>query len=80
MAIIYDKKERIACLTINRPEAMNALDAGTWQEIFEAIEDSAPNKQQRLLTNFFNLFLVSNIYMIESRKPLAKAGSELNWW
>ena len=39
MAIIYDKKDRIACLTINRPEALNAMDHTTWREIFAAIED-----------------------------------------
>ena len=39
MPIIYDKKDRIACLTINRPEALNAMDHTTWQEIFAAIED-----------------------------------------
>jgi len=39
MAIIYDKKDRIAYLTINRPEAMNAMDHTTWQEVLGAIED-----------------------------------------
>ena len=29
MAIIYEKKDHIAYLTINRPEAMNALDIPT---------------------------------------------------
>jgi len=39
MAIIYDKKDRIAYLTINRPEALNAMDYITWREVFAAIED-----------------------------------------
>ena len=39
MAIIYDKKDRIAYLTINRPEALNAMDHATWQEVLAAIED-----------------------------------------
>jgi len=39
MAIIYDRKGRIAYLTFNRPEALNALDYTTWQEIFASIED-----------------------------------------
>ena len=39
MAIIYEKKDRIAYLTINRPEALNAMDVTTWRELFEAIED-----------------------------------------
>jgi len=39
MRIIYDKKDKIAYITINRPEAMNALDATGWQELIAAIED-----------------------------------------
>lgn len=39
MAIIYEKKDRIAYLTINRPEALNALDTITWREMFGAIDD-----------------------------------------
>ncbi len=39
MAIIYQKKERIAYLTINRPEVMNAFDPQTLEEIFQASED-----------------------------------------
>ena len=39
MAIIYDRKGRIAYLTINRPEALNVLDSTTLQEIFVSIED-----------------------------------------
>lgn len=36
MAIIYEKKDHLACLTINRPEAMNALDIPTWVEMDDA--------------------------------------------
>lgn len=39
MAIIYEKKDRIAYLTINRPEALNALDTTTWREMFGAIDE-----------------------------------------
>ena len=39
MAIIYEKKDRIAYLTINRPEALNAMDHATWQGVLAAIED-----------------------------------------
>jgi enoyl-CoA hydratase/carnithine racemase len=39
MAIIYEKKDKIAYLTINRPEALNALDVPTWREVFAAIDD-----------------------------------------
>ncbi len=39
MGIIYEKKDRIAYLTINRAEALNALDTTTWGELFGAIDD-----------------------------------------
>ena len=43
MAIIYEKKDHIAYLTINRPEAMNALDIPTWVEMDDACEDFHQN-------------------------------------
>ncbi len=39
MAIIYEKKGRIAYITLNRPDAMNALDATTFSELSEAWTD-----------------------------------------
>jgi enoyl-CoA hydratase/carnithine racemase len=39
MAIRYEKDGRIATMTINRPEAMNAMDRDTSQELAAAFED-----------------------------------------
>lgn len=39
MALIYKKKDKIAYVTINRPEAMNAMDPETYQELSEAWTD-----------------------------------------
>jgi E-phenylitaconyl-CoA hydratase len=39
MALIYEKKDRIAYITINRPEAMNAMDPETYTELSEAWMD-----------------------------------------
>ena len=39
MALIYEKKDRIAYITINRPEAMNAMDPETYKELSEAWTD-----------------------------------------
>jgi len=36
MALIYEKKENIAYITINRPEVMNAMDPETYQELSQA--------------------------------------------
>jgi len=36
MSVTYEKKDRIATITINRPEAMNAIDRKTSRELIEA--------------------------------------------
>ena len=52
MAIIYEKKDRIALLTINRPQALNALDPETLAEIDEASQDfnNDPDRWVLILT------------------------------
>lgn len=37
MAINYEKEGRIATITIDRPEAMNAMNVQAWQELHEAL-------------------------------------------
>jgi len=39
VAIDYEKEGRIAILTINRPEAMNAMSVQAWRELNEALID-----------------------------------------
>lgn len=39
MSIIYEKKDHVAYLTLNRPEAMNAFDIPTWVAMDDACED-----------------------------------------
>ena len=39
MALIYEKKGKIAYITINRPEAFNSLDPETLQELGRSFED-----------------------------------------
>ena len=36
MALIFEKRRNIAYITINRPEAMNAMDPETYSELSEA--------------------------------------------
>lgn len=52
MSIIYDKKGRIAIITINRPEAMNAIDPETSEELGKAWIDfrDDPNLWVAILT------------------------------
>ena len=39
MSILYEKRDRVATLTINRPEKMNSVDSVTQREIVDAMRD-----------------------------------------
>jgi E-phenylitaconyl-CoA hydratase len=45
MAIRYDKDGKIATITINRPEVMNAMDRDTSRELAEAFQDFDRDEQ-----------------------------------
>jgi enoyl-CoA hydratase len=47
MALIYEKKENIAYLTLNRPEAHNAIDPETVLELLDAWEDYRDDSSMR---------------------------------
>ncbi|WP_319524898.1 enoyl-CoA hydratase-related protein [uncultured Desulfosarcina sp.] len=47
MALIYEKRNHIAYLTLNRPEAHNALDPETVIELADAWQDFAGDKEMR---------------------------------
>src|SRR5258705_11181951 len=36
----YEKKGSIACVTVNRPKALNALNTPTWTDLQAAFEDA----------------------------------------
>ena len=38
--LLYDKKGAIACVTLNRPKVLNALNRHTWQELRTVFEDA----------------------------------------
>jgi enoyl-CoA hydratase len=35
--IIYEKKERVATITLNRPQVLNALNVASWAELDDAL-------------------------------------------
>lgn len=39
--VLYEKKDGIAKITINRPEVLNALRTQTWQELRETLQDAS---------------------------------------
>lgn len=51
-SVLFDKKGRIAVITINRPEALNAINSDVWQAIGNALEDYAedPNLWCAIIT------------------------------
>ncbi|HEY6394153.1 MAG TPA: enoyl-CoA hydratase-related protein [Candidatus Binataceae bacterium] len=46
--ILYDKRDRIATITINRPHAMNAGTIKTWNEIGDAFRDAERDDDVRV--------------------------------
>src|SRR5579871_1962991 len=38
--VLYEKKDAIAYVTVNRPKVLNALNTPTWKELRTAFEDA----------------------------------------
>jgi enoyl-CoA hydratase/carnithine racemase len=38
--VLYEKKDAIACITVNRPKVLNALNTPTWQDLRTAFEEA----------------------------------------
>ena len=49
MGAIYEKKDMIAYLTINRPESMNTIDQPTFREMKAAVADFKDDNNSRVL-------------------------------
>jgi len=47
--IIYEKKEGIAWLTLNRPEVLNALNRATWHELSQAMDLADKDDEVRVV-------------------------------
>jgi 2-(1,2-epoxy-1,2-dihydrophenyl)acetyl-CoA isomerase len=47
--VLYSKEDGIGTITLNRPEAMNALGGSMRQEILEAMEAAAADREVRVI-------------------------------
>jgi len=47
--IIYEKSERIATITLNRPEALNAFNKAVVEEVLKALEDARNDENIRVV-------------------------------
>jgi len=45
--VLYDKRDGIAYVTVNRPKALNALDTPTWTDLRSAFEDARDDVEVR---------------------------------
>lgn len=49
MILLYKKRDKIATITLNRPEVMNAINLKLADELFQSWEDFAKDPQMRVL-------------------------------
>jgi len=47
--ILYDKREAVATITINRPQVMNACTVKTYDEMIEALHDAEADDNVRVV-------------------------------
>jgi 2-(1,2-epoxy-1,2-dihydrophenyl)acetyl-CoA isomerase len=47
--IVYDKTEHVATISLNRPEGRNGIVPRMMDELYEAVQDAAADKQLRVL-------------------------------
>lgn len=47
--ILYDREDSIVWITLNRPEALNALNRGLWRELHEALDMAEKDKSTRVV-------------------------------
>ena len=67
--ILYEKEGKIAIITINRPDKLNALNRKTMQEINEAILSAGSDDIQQISDILSNYQDVSAIHIISHGSP-----------
>jgi enoyl-CoA hydratase/carnithine racemase len=46
---LYEKEDRLAWVTLNRPEALNALNSGLWREIHQRLDTAEKDQEVRVV-------------------------------
>ena len=48
-AVLYDVRDKIATITMNRPEKMNALDHALWRDLIDAFDEAEKDRAVRVI-------------------------------
>ena len=70
--VLYEKKDGIAYVTVNRPKVLNALNTPTWTDIRAAFEDARDDVAVHgvILTGAGNKAFIAGADISELAKPL----------
>ncbi|MFC1534526.1 enoyl-CoA hydratase/isomerase family protein [Thermodesulfobacteriota bacterium] len=79
-AILYEKRDTVAKITLNRPEKMNAMNRAMFQEILQALDDTEQDDNIRviLITGAGKAFC-SGVDLKFAREELGTIKSEWNF-
>ena len=71
--VMYEKKEAIAYVTVNRPKVLNALNTPTWKDLRTAFEDARDDANVRgvILTGAGNKAFIAGADIGELAKVTA---------
>src|ERR1700693_3486373 len=71
--VLYEKKDAIAYMTVNRPKVLNALNTPTWKDLRTAFEDARDDVKVRgaILTGAGNKAFIAGAHISELAKVTA---------
>jgi len=78
--LIYEKKGRIAYVTVNRPERMNAIDSDTSRELYQAFADFRDDDQVwvSILTGAGERAFSAGADLVEMSKGFSAGGAPID--
>src|SRR6185369_16512832 len=74
--IVVEKRGHIVCLTLNRPERMNAISVATGEEMLEVFEEYRDNPELRvmIIAAAGDKAFCSGMYVTEAARKTAETG------